>query len=107
MKCPKCGSEIKRIILNVGAIESCTKCNILDVRHYKIRLERVLNKFEKTNQDFAHIELHYKELNDEEFIGDYIEYYYKDKRFTLNCGLTISLKTVESILDDLEKRVKL
>ena len=96
MRCPKCGSEIKKIILNVGSIQECVKCNILDIKQYQFRLDKVLSKFEckyPNNAPYIKLTLHI-----------HIVYCFGSFHLSNNCAdeyIEIQLDTVELLLRDL------
>lgn len=106
MKCPKCGSEM---MLGTNKNYNCTKCGN-DVQYvmnndlgmpvyednnqrYQARLDKVLSKFGVYSKNWK--VLRYNNLS--------VDYNIEEQQFYLHGKNKISLKTVESLLEDLEQ----
>ena len=116
MECPKCGSEVKRIMLSNGKghidfetfspVHRCTKCNYdltYNELEYRERLDKVLSKFEGSEEDTKY----YNIIETEQTM---INITYREKIFALELfnknnddidDEVISLNTVKSLLKDL------
>ena len=103
MKCPKCGSELKKRIEEDGygfgeLWYECPKCEYIPTNkeiketEYQARLDKVLSKFHKQTKNYyvAYGMINYNAVDDK----FWIEFDYKP--------LLISLDTVESLIKDLE-----
>ena len=112
MKCPKCGSKY---IIGYFNIEECPKCNefknVIE-ENYPARLDKVLKKFEKITNTLMlkNGYTHYYEIFSCTMENDDVHILYSnDNNFYLvrreikkDDSHKISLKTVESLLKDLE-----
>jgi hypothetical protein len=90
MKCPKCGSEVNYRDEMLG-VRNCKKCGcFMDL--YQQRLDNVLSKFSKHNNDLY--------WSKEFIVYDVGKKTFHISNYELN-DLSISLETVESLLKDI------